>query len=468
MKKILLLFLLGIITGSLHLMAQSEINAFVNGGSVYSTSSATDYQCIGINPANLGLPAYEEESVFSFGFLEFSFLSYSSAMTRKQMNKEFLGGSGVFLENDQKYQAAQDFKDKCLCFDMNLTTAGIAYQHTEAGGFAFSVRDRVTGNFMLDNGPMAEILFMGYNAPYFDEKKYLETDSAIGYATHPKKYSEILGDSRLSFSWYREFNFSYGRRVWGDQDWLILLGAGLKYNIGYGIFDINNDGDEFSAYSSLSPLFEIDYGEAVTPSQVSGTGMKKVGQGFGFDIGLNVKFREWSLGLAINDIGSMTWDGNVYQGIDTVFWSLNTPGFDNYDIFQQAPRMFESEGVFEWEGLKEKKVSLPTNFRAGLHRKIAEKWEAGTDLLFPMVNEGGAPENMIWALGGKYEPTDGLVFSMGFSGGGNGSFRIPLGFAYTTPTKNYTIGFATRNVNYFTKKHPTTSLVMGFLRFQAL
>ena len=90
MKRILLLLVLFALSGSLTLKAQSEINAFVNGGSVYTTSSATDYQCLGINPANLGIPSYEEDDVFSFGFAEFAFSTFSSSLTRKEMNKEFL------------------------------------------------------------------------------------------------------------------------------------------------------------------------------------------------------------------------------------------------------------------------------------------------------------------------------------------------------------------------------------------
>ncbi len=136
-------------------------------------------------------------------------------------------------------------------------------------------------------------------------------------------------------------------------------------------------------YSALSPTFGVEYDEP-TPSQIEGSGYKKVGGGFGFDIGTTFEYKEkLKVSLAVNDIGSVKWDGNVYTANNTSVWEIETAGMDNYNIFEQGELIVTDnlpDDPNMWTGLNEKKFSLPTNFRGGASYRFDKMIEVGTDI----------------------------------------------------------------------------------------
>ena len=67
MNKIYL-FLFILLLGVTSSFAQTDINSFNAVGGGFSTTYLTDYQCLGINPANLGWK--NDEHHFSLGLLE--------------------------------------------------------------------------------------------------------------------------------------------------------------------------------------------------------------------------------------------------------------------------------------------------------------------------------------------------------------------------------------------------------------
>ena len=91
-----------------------------------------------------------------------------------------------------------------------------------------------------------------------------------------------------------------------------------------------------SAFSSISPIFPIDYGgaDSLNPSvkvQPEGSFMPKpVGSGFGVDLGLSFIIADKvKIGLAYTNIGSMTWNGNVYSINDTSIYDTESAGLQN-------------------------------------------------------------------------------------------------------------------------------------------
>ena len=357
-----------------------------------ATTFVTDYQSIGINPANLGW-APRNDKMISFGLLEGGYSIYSEALVKSDLVASLKSGNTDFTQ-EEKIQAAKDFTEAGFTANVDLSWLAFAVQPSEkVGGFAFGIRERIQW-YSEFSEELSEILFIGYNSDYFthliisavDSLGGAITDTILnsgnlpddtlaliqkGYSIAAKKFSDIMGDSRLSLSWYREYNFSYGRRIMSNDNISIYAGVGFKYLSGIAIMEARVNEGVLEAYSAISPKFNINYGDSAktaNPSTVESGGAlpKAVGTGMGFDFGVSIILNEkLKIGASINDIGSITWDGNVYQANDDTLFDITSGGFNSYNIFKEAQEIMGEDGMFDWSGITKKKVSLPTNMRAG-------------------------------------------------------------------------------------------------------
>jgi hypothetical protein len=105
-KSICLLFFATLLGGTL--FSQTGITSFNATGGAYSTTYLSDYQCLGINPANLGWTRNNQK--INLGLLEFSGFVYSEPLKRSQLVNDLLD-SDLKLTLEQKIQAARDFTD---------------------------------------------------------------------------------------------------------------------------------------------------------------------------------------------------------------------------------------------------------------------------------------------------------------------------------------------------------------------
>jgi len=448
--------------------AQSELSAFNLTGSGYSTTTANDYQCLGINPGNLGW-TWNNRSI-NLGLLESGFSIYAAPLTSKQVVNDMFNNS-LKLTMAERKQAAQDFTDKLISANVAFTWLGISYQDDKIGGFAFAIRERITWNSSL-NGYGARFLFLGFHDSYFDSLVVNGQDTT-GYSKHPQKASSLYQGTTQSFLWAREYDLGYGRIIIDKEKVKWYGGIDFKYMTifaGTQYHDATSDGTV--GFSALSPLFDVNYSEP-TPSMISGNGLKKVGWGWGIDIGTSLLlFDKLRIGLALNDIGQIKYTGNVYTGQDTHVGKITSAGISNYNIFQQG-QLISADNTLKdsamWQGLSNKTFANPMNFRAGVSYQIVKQLEVGTDFLIPVkMDVPGAYEKMIFGLGCRYDPAKWVELSLGVVSGGKFGTNMPFGVTFF-PVKGATIwqlGFATRDlITFFNPKTPTVSLAMGFLRF---
>lgn len=484
MKRSILLFVAISTALSIDLQAQSELSAFTSTGRAgVSTTFVTDYQCVGINPANLGWkPSYEGKKVTT-STMEFTFSLYSAALSKPDLRETFIKGTNTRLTSDEKKQAAKEFADAPMAMNINVNTFSLAAQFEKVGGFALVVRERVQW-YSVFNPVASDILFNGYNASYFDVKLDTAgnnvTDSANaekltakGVASKPGLYSDVLGGSKVQATWLREFNLSYGRYITQSEDFSLYAGVGLKYLVGMGIVDISIDNNGFRGYSSLSPSFNIDYGTAALtnpsylPQDSTSTIPKPVGSGFGADIGISIIIKEkFKLGVAVADIGSVTWTGNVFTAQDDTISSTKSGGWDSYNVIKESKNFF-GDGTFAWVGDSRKKVPLPTVLRAGASYKFGEALELGADMIMPFNDFSGSYQNAFFGVGADIKPFKWLILSTGFTTGGNYGFNLPVGLRIAVPTGTWEFGIASRDaITFFSDNAPTISLSTGFLRFR--
>lgn len=448
--------------------AQLDINAFNATGAGYAVTRLTDYQCLGINPANLGW-TWNKNTV-NFGLAELGVSIHTDAMTHSQVLNDLFNDSRV-LTMDQRREAASNFTDKRVWAQGGLTWLGVSFQNEKVGGIGFSVRDRGLWNTKF-NTAAARFLFIGFHDNYFDSL-VVDGSDTIGYSTHPLSANTVYQGTSLQFIWYREYNLGYGRNIIKNDLIELYGGIGLKYLVGYGSLQYLQTGSSLNAYSALGPVFDVNY-NTPTPSQISGKGLKKVGTGMGIDLGATFVYdKNLKASIAINDIGSINWNGNVYEGQEVRVWKIETPGIHNYNIFSEGELINTDNAPGDpgkWKGIENKKISLATNMRLGVSYKIVPKLEVGTDLLLPVKKDvPGAYDGAVFALGTVYEPAKWVQLSIGVLSGKEMGTNIPFGvtfFPARDEDTSWTFGIAVRDISTFLKQsEPTLSVAFGFLRF---
>lgn len=494
MKKLItLLFCTGAIVAS----AQYEISSFTATGRGGATSFVTDYQACGINPANLGWDAEFEEKHFTMGMSEMTFSIHSDALSKDELRQEFKdiihNKSTADWTMDEKRQAAKDFTNSGVAINGNLGSFGFAYNSEVFGGIAFRINDNFS-TYMQLNETTSSILFEGKFAPYFDSLTYVDPNTmdttvianyhmqdadsianvANGFASSPSLIGQILNGSQLRASWTREYNLSYGRKIFGKDDVIeIFGGVGVKYIQGFAMVDVRSENDQLTAFSSVTPFFNIDYGSASSqnPSSVTQTGLlpNSVGNGYGMDLGLDLLIKnKLKVAFAVTNLGSVTWKGNVYSMNDTLVIDTYSEGLNNYNVLQAFTKLSGDNGVFTWEGQKELKQKLNSNFRLGASYVIGEIAQIGFDIIAPMNHDNPASlQKPLYGVGGDIKPIPWLRLSAGFMKGGNYDFSIPLGLTVTTNSGTWEAGVASRDaITFFTQNGPTLSLSTGFMRFR--
>ncbi|MCB9170151.1 MAG: hypothetical protein H6594_07365 [Flavobacteriales bacterium] len=478
-----ILVLLGIAHTS---TAQTEMSAFPCSGSGISTTLATDYQAIGINPSNLGWSGKYEGKKVAFGLGDLGYSLYTDALDRDELKKDFVKGFDDKFSYAEKVAVAKDFTDAELTLNGDLRLFGVSLMTASAGGFAIHVADRFQW-YNRFNRSTSEILYLGRTAPYFQH--LLLADSTVidnepdlpqgtldqvinGYNDRGegKPISKLMEDAEVTMDWVREYALSWGYLIGtsGVVNW--YGGASIRYLTGFAHADVGYEDGEFKAFSALSPGFDIDYGDAglSNPSTRSGTIMTPVGSGVSGDIGFSTYIKNVvRVGVSYTNLGVMTWNGNVYTAQNDTLYELSSAGFDSYNIFDNADLVLGEHGILKWEGKKQEKIATPQQTRIGASYGIKEIAEVGFDVIIPTNKVAGNYEKPVYALGGQVSPKKFFTISLGMTTGGNYDTRVPMGLTLRLPTGVWEVGVATRDViSLFSQSTPTLSMCAGFLRFR--
>lgn len=457
--------------------AQMERSAFSQTGRGVATTFVRDYQALGINSGNLGMDYQFEDRTVAFGLLEGSYSLYSEPLSKDELRKSIFGGGedGKFTTEEKK-QAAAEFANAGMALDLDLQTFGF-HVNTPVGGFALSTRERL--HFSAQFSPdITDILFLGFQADYFDEKLDINgnitvnPDSTVSAsASVPSPVSGIIEGTRVNVHYYREYNFGYGSKIFGeDEEFAMYGGLGLKYIQGIAIMDINAEGGKLDSYLAVNLPGLLPNDDDSTDTGGGGFSFpKSAGTGFGVDLGLSfVLKKNLTLGIAVNDIGSINYTrGTILQVKDTLFYDSEHAGLDSYNVIETVGGIAGSSGLLSWDSIASKKVALPTNFRLGASYRIGKMLEVGVDFVLPLNDAVSSYGSAILGLGAEFRPTKWLGLMAGFQTGGNYDSKIPVGITFDVLKGAWQIGFASRDaVTFFVDNGPTLSMSFGFFRFR--
>ena len=451
---------------SIKSFSQTQSGAFTVTGAGYSTSVVTDYQCVGLNPANLGWK--RNNHLMNIGFGETGVSIYSEPLKRALVNDLF--NTNKKFSETERQEAVTNFTDAKLQMEASVSGIGLSFQDDKIGGFGFTIRERMMWDSNL-NEESADILFNGYNASYFDTLVVdFESGDTVGISYNPKMVTELFEGTRLEVLWFREYNFSYGRSIINRNNFSIYGGVGFKYIEGYSVFNYTYKNGTLKAFSALNPTIGVEY-DASSPSKIDNNDYQAVGTGWGLDFGLSVLlFKNLRVAVSLTDFGKINWDGNVYKGEGALLSDIETGGIDNYNIFELQETLSADDMKWgEWEGLENKETELPMNFRAGASYLLKNKFEFGTELYLPMNEVAGAYDKVIVGLGTRISPVKWFRVSAGVVSGGATGTNIPMGisfFPFNNESFSWELGVAVKDITtYFSQDKPTVSYAMGLLRF---
>lgn len=466
MKKIIILLLLAVsFCFGKPALSQTQSGSFTVTGAGYSTAVVNDYQCVGLNPANLGWKAGKH--LMNVGFGEENISIYSEPLKRTLVDELF--SSSVNFTEEEKEEAVINFTETKLQFEGEVVGIGVSYQDEKIGGFGFAIKERIMWDSYF-NEYSADILFNGYNSEYFELAVDSVTGDTIGVAVDPQLVTDLFDDSRLEMLWFREYNLSYGRKIYGNDKFSIFGGIGIKYIKGYSVFNYAYKDGVINAFSALNPMLNVDY-DTYSPSEIANNDYQSVGSGWGLDFGLSALFMEKiRIGLALTDFGQIKWNGNVYLGEDAALTDIESSGMDNYNIFELDDNVaFDNLKWGGWEGLESKTTKLPMNVRFGGAYLLKNKYEFGTELYVPVNDVPGSYDKLIFGIGTRIMPVKWFRGSIGLVSGGATGTNIPMGisfFPFNNNSFKWEIGLAVRDVtSYFSQNKPTLSLAVGLFRF---
>lgn len=468
MKK-LLFFLSFLIANTYAVFGQAEgsvVSATARAG--VATTFVTDYQSIGINPANLGLRSKYETKHITFGLLETNASFFAKGVTTKQMNDLIFNGGN--LAPTTQVLASNLFAGNNISANVDIMLLGIAFQYDKLGGLAFSVNDVMRGNGNLSQN-FTDFTFSGGLAmEYFDQ---LRTNNNTIVANDPSQYQyyttpaggngiasgissqgvslgRVFKGTDVKAHYYRTFNAAYGREVFRNDVFNVSAGVGLKYVMGYYYMDIQAKDGVLQGNVADNPLLSGLSENFNVPDKDNGWNfISPQGNGFGFDIGGTAEiYEKVKVGISLVNVGGIKYTNNTYEVKDTTVYELK---YDSYtaDAF--------NETVFWTEG-KSFTAKLPTTLRLGGSVALFEKRvEVGGDIIIPLNKAAGNINKAIFAVGGDFYLKRWIKLSSGASIGGNyatsvdGSYAthvcVPLGFTLIAGENGgWEFGMSTRDI----------------------
>ena len=450
------------------LRAQNELSNFTatGRGGVVNTF-ASDYQAIGINPANLGRQMTHKAT---FTILEVG-AGISSRSLDKTLFKKLIynssdpipAGTGGQPSPERMALVTGLTGENVLNVNADVTAFGLAIRLPEGyGSIAISNRYRVAGRVDM-SATAADIIVNGKNAAIYSPATYNASTAPM--------VSAALAGTNIQSSVTSEYNISYGLPIVNQELFKMTAGLGYRYINGIGIADIRIQDGTFFGYTALSPVFKIDYGTLSTNANfnaTTGSGLKSVGSGHGFDVGLAAEVgKSVRLSAAVTDMGSMTWTGNVLTAYDQKLRQTNSNGITTYDVFEELANQFDndSRSLFTYEANKEHNGGLPTKLRTGIGYRLSDLFEAGLDVTVPLNKVAGNFPSTFIGVGVDYKPVNWLRLSSGVGNGAGYGTNLPLGI--TLVTNSWEAGISSRNVlGYFSDSSPYLSVGFGFLRFK--
>lgn len=493
-----ILFSFAFIFLSFNFLAQTQGSAYTAVGKGVATTFVTDYHSLGINSSALGWGTGYKDKHFTLGMTEFSMGIYSDSLSSDKLSSLFrtirnqVTGKTVTADEwrDQVQNAADYFRTG-VSMDATYNWLGFSYQNEKLGGIAFSIQERYNWYSRLSED-VSNISFVGnssqmfneYTVVYGNDTTTIQNDGNVsedtlahvvsGTLATPFSISDITKGTDIKFSWNRHFNFGYGRKLFGDSTFALFAGIGGRYISSAAMFDFESNDAGLSLNSSVSPNYDIDYGEISTTNSSNykekGSLLPKaVGSGYGIDLSLSARlFNKLKIGLAVNNIGSVIYKRNVYSVKDSLITEVRLDGLENNNITHVMDQMLKDDGILNLVGEEKVSVNNAANIRLGGSLEFGKIASVGIDIIAPFDKTApGSIQNPVYSIGGEIKPIKWVALSAGYYGGGIYKHNIPVGVNFILGNGKYEFGISSRDaLSFFLQNSNSISAAFGMVRMR--
>ncbi len=479
-----------------NLSAQTQGVAFSTVGKGVATPFVSDYQSLGINVSALGWGTGYENKRFTVGSTEFAFSIYSDSLNAsklrnlyKTVRNEVTNTNSEPFNFQQQREAAANYAEAGITMNLDFNWAGFAYQTEKFGGIAFNIRESYQYYSKL-NKQTTDLIFRGKLSSLFDsltivvgsdtsrvansENLSQDTLAAVieGNVSVPVSLSSLTNGSKIRMVWSRSYNFGYGRKIIGiDSVFVLYGGVGGRIISSMAMFDLTSDNSGLAMYSSITPAFNIDYGNIGGANVLNYKGgiPPAVGQGYGVDLAASaILFNKLKIAVAVNNIGSVTYTQNVYRVKDTLFGNFSLAGLSDNDITSSVNQLLQDGGILTLEGQEKYVVKNAADFRFGAAFEPFKFLKVGFDMVAPFDRENpGSLQNAVFSFGGEVRPVKWIALNAGYYGGGIYKNNIPVGITFIIKDGSYECGIASSDaLSFFTENSNSVSTAFGFARFR--
>lgn len=480
---------------SLYSLSQTQGIDYRSVGRGVATTFVNDYHSLGVNSSTLGW-GNEYGKRFTTGMTEFSLGIYSDSLNVERLKKLYKAVRSDISGKDQdpaswaeQKQFAQDYMRAGIIMDASYNWLGFSFQNEKFGGIAFSINEQYNWYSKL-NEETTDLIFGGKLSDYFDSLTIVfGTDTSqiyntgnisedtldnviLGTISVPLLLSDITNGSSIRFTWNRNYNFGYGRKIFGsDSTFALYGGIGGRFIQSMAMLTLESDGDNVYMYSALSPSYDIDYGSvaSINPSNFTEKSFipKPVGTGFGLDFSVSAKFfGKLKVAAAVNNIGSVTYKRNVYTVLDSIVGEMSLNGLSNYNMTNSLDQLLADGGLLRLVGKEQFTVQNAANFRLGASIDFGKIASFGVDFVGPFDNTNpGSLANGVISIGGDIKPVKWLCLSAGYLGGGIYKHNIPVGINFILGGGTYEFGISSRDMlSFFLDDSNSVSTAFGFAR----
>jgi hypothetical protein len=400
---------------------------------------ADGFDAIGINPANL---SYTDASV-TFSFLPSLGLHAGSDFFDYDLYTTYFTGDGTgkgkYLTEADKRRIYDLFPNSNANtnFDLDVKVFSLTIHNDRLGSIGLSIAERAGFRLTIPG----------------DYVKFLLEGNPLG-----SRYDFSATD--FNAMWTREYSVSYGRKI-PRLVFMKSMAAGfsIKFIQGFGYVDMQRNSTYFSTDYNGAMQGCVDFqtraaGVDFLAGDSDGSFTlfpAPAGTGFGVDIGLSGFVDEnFRVGVALVDIGKITWRSNTRETIGFAQLKLDDPFLGHQvDTLKDALKG-ESHLIGEFS------TGLPTTLHMGLAYQLNKGSSSIEDsapsqllLLALDYNQGlnslpGTSTIPRFSLGVEYIPLFFLPIRTGVSLGGTDKANIAFGFGLHLDV--FDLDFATENL----------------------
>ena len=350
---------------------------------------------------------------------------------------------------DERRDVARQLADGPTRADVNLRWVGWS-RHGSRGGMAWSIDDRYSVN--LEPSPaLAEFVMLGPASSLYDQVELedgtlVDVDSLTD-AQFPSvvqafgagglvALEQLLDGGAFAVQHVRSYGAGFGLNLIQTRALALSFGMGARYYRGTGYYEV--DIEERTAFAAFNRGFGA---ELVAENATLGSALRPAGFGVALDFAVRVEVGGlWFASLAVNELGSMDWQGESYSlqnpVADLSGWADQQGGV--LDVLNQN---LTPTSLFLTATPERRVVALPTRVRLNGGMRWGNRATIGIELAAP-VNDALLRQPTEIGLGGKTHFA-GFHFIGGWRWQKEGGIRTPIAIIWAPESSQGQLGLAT-------------------------